>query len=132
MRRLAVFLFWTIVFIALAVGTDQLLLRVEMPLPVLAEVRTFYVDFRGRLLQLREAPPKGRPASRPAAPPSPAAAPVRPPQPPPATKKGAPASSAETPSPRYLYVDRGGELRFADSLEEVPAAYREEAQRLER
>jgi len=141
MRRLAVFLFWTIVFLALAAGIDQLLVRVEMPLPVLAEVQTFYVDFRSRLLRIGEAPrhraeptPDVAPAPAPRPPAAPGApgAPVREHGAKPAMKKGGPAHSAETPSPRYLYVDRGGELHFADRLEEIPAAYREEAQRLER
>ena len=34
------------------------------------------------------------------------------------------------PEPRYLYVDKYGELHFADRLEEVPAAYRRDAQPL--
>jgi len=123
MRRLAVFLFWAVVFLAIAAGLDQLLVRVEMPLPVLAEVRTFYVDFRGRLLSLQEAAPPARPAP---------VTQARTPEAPPAKKKGGPAHSAAPPSPSYLYVDKGGELRFADRLEEVPAAYRKEAQRLER
>ena len=56
---------------------------------------------------------------------------------PPPEKKPAPASSSPAPAagvsaPRYVYVDGQGELRFADRLEEIPAAYRKDAQRLEK
>jgi hypothetical protein len=145
MKRLVSFLFWSFLFLVVCVGLDQLLVRVEMPLPVLSEVRTFYVDFRTRLLKLghhlpakRGSAEKKAPASAPA---RPKAAPVQPkaaePVLSPPEKTSAPAQSSPVPTagasnPRYLYVDRKGELRFADRLEEIPVAYRKDAQLLEK
>ncbi len=136
MKRLVSFLFWTLLFLLLCLGIDQLLVRVEMPLPVLAEARTFYVDFRSRLLQLgHPSPAQGTAAVKRAAP-GKAKAVETPPAASPAAKgstpRPQPAPAAEARSPRYLYADKGGELHFADSLEEVPAAYRKDAQRLEK
>jgi hypothetical protein len=143
MKRLISFLFWSFLFLVVCVGLDQLLVRVAMPVPVLAEVRTFYVDFRSRLLRLghrlparpadsgKKVPAPARPkavpekpkAAEPAlAPPAKTSAPVRP----------APVPSTGASSPRYLYVDGQGELHMVDRLEEVPAAYRKDAQRLEK
>lgn len=176
MKRLISFLFWSFLFLVVCLGLDQLMVRVEMPLPVLAEVQTFYVDFRTRLLKLghrmpvkrggveRKAPasaparpkaasvqstappaapmqPKAAPVQPKAASAQPKAAPVQPkvPEPAPSSpeKKSAPAKPSPAPTagesnPHYLYVDKQGELRFADRLEEVPAAYRKDAQRLEK
>jgi hypothetical protein len=145
MKRLVSFLFWSFLFLVVCVGLDQLLVRVEMPLPVLAEVRTFYVDFRTRLLQLGHRLPanlggaeRKAPASVPA---WPKAAPVQPkaaePALSPPEKMSIPARPGSVPpagasNPRYLYVDRQGELHFADRIEDVPVAFRKEAQRLEK
>jgi len=136
MKRLVSFLFWSFLFLVVCLGLDQLLVRVEMPLPVLAEVQTFYVDFRTRLVQLGRhlpAKPGGVKKKAPAAAQPKAAEPA----PSPSEKKSASARPATVPAesasnPHYLYVDSQGELRFADRLEEVPAAYRKDAQRLEK
>jgi hypothetical protein len=41
-------------------------------------------------------------------------------------------SSGFSIAPRYLYVDNGGQLHFADTLQEIPPRYRKEAQLLEK
>jgi hypothetical protein len=143
MKRLVSFLFWSFLFLVVCVGLDQLLVRVAMPVPVLAEVRTFYVDFRTRLLQLghrlpvkREsterktpapAPPKAGPVKAKAAAPK-----VSPSEKAPAPAQTSPVPPAVTSNPRYFYVDRQGELHFVDRIEEVPVAFRKDAQRLEK
>ena len=145
MKRLISFLFWSFLFLVVCFGLDQLLVRVEMPLPVLSEVRTFYVDFRTRLLQLgHRLPAKLGGAERKApvsAPGRPKAGPLKPkaaaPAVSPMEKASAPAQPSPVPpavtsNPRYFYVDKQGELHFVDRLEEVPAAYRKDAQRLEK
>ena len=143
MKRLSSFLFWSFLFLVVCLGLDQLLVRVEMPVPVLAEVRAFYVDFRSRLLRLGHRLPAKPvdPGKKAPAPARPKAVPEKPktaePAFPPLEKKSVPAKPGPVPSagasnPRYLYVDGQGELRFADRLEEVPAAFRKEAQRLEK
>lgn len=144
MKRLVSFLFWTFLFLAVCLGLDQLLVRVEMPLPVLSEVRSFYVDFRTRLLQLgHRLPAKGAPAGKKAAVPPAAkgAAGARPKamdvqpkgaEPPPRSLPEKTPAPAGAGAPRYVYVDGQGELHFADSLEEVPASFRKGAQPLEK
>lgn len=128
MKRLLKFLLWTLVFCALLLAVDQTLLRVPLQQPALAAVRSFYLDFRQRLIHLGSRP---APASIDAvieqaqkkAPPAPGA------------KAPEPASApAKEPAPkgRYLYVDGHGELQFADRLEDIPPPFRREARRMER
>jgi len=143
MKRLASFLFWSFLFLAVCFGLDQLLVRVDMPQPVLAEVQTFYVDFRTRLLRVGHRLPvlAGEPGKKASPTPpakvapagKPAVATTSPgPAVKPAPKEASPASSTASGNFHYLYVDGQGELHFADSLAEVPAAYRKEAQRMEK
>jgi hypothetical protein len=143
MKRLVSFLFWSFLFLVVCIGLDQLLVRSEMQLPVLAEVRTFYVDFRTRLLHLAQRLPEDQSLSKGKS------VPTRPqkgtPVPPKAAEpldapregKNAPAKTSLSPVseerlPRYLYVDNEGALFFADRLEDVPPAYRKDAQLLKR
>lgn len=108
--------FWTAVLLAILLGSDQLLLRVPMELPVLTEVQRFYLDFRSRL----GAPAQDQVAEI-------------------IEAKPAPAETPEDDSPlpnaapaRYLYQDGEGALQFADTLEEIPRAFRTSAQVLQR
>jgi hypothetical protein len=116
MKRIAAALLWTSLFLVLLAGVDQFFLRVPTTVPVLAEVRAFYLDFRGRLAHLggwKQEPTLESVIDQTAAVP-----PGRSPR------------SAET-TPRFLYADRRGELHFADTMEEIPPEYRKEAQPLE-
>jgi hypothetical protein len=141
MKRLISFFFWSFLFLVVCLGLDQLLVRVEMPLPVLTEVRTFYVDLRNRMLQLGHRLPAKRGGVEKKASPQLKSAPAQPkaavPAISPQQKASAPARPRPIPTanpsnPHYVSVDGQGELRFADRLEEVPAAYRKDAQRLEK
>jgi hypothetical protein len=171
LKNLVVFLFWTLVFVGIVLATDQFFVRFDPKLPVLAEVRAFYVDFRARLLGLHPALPQvpgwarlpageegagrkeppaaaaGRPApapapagaSRPAAKPaakpatpSAAAKPASRPAPPKAPASPPAAGPAAPAGAGYVYADARGELHFAASLEEIPAALRGSAQPLAR
>jgi hypothetical protein len=146
MKRLFSFLFWSFLFLVACVGLDQLLMRVAMPLPVLAEVRTFYVDFRPRLLHLAQRTTAATsPSAKKAAPPRlqqsvpvlPMPKAAEPPSVLPRVKKSpaatsSPAAEGEAKAPHYLYVDGKGALLFADRLEEIPPAYRKDVQRLTR
>lgn len=140
MKRLTSFLFWGLIFFLMVSGLDQLLIRVEMRKPMLVEIRTFYVDFRTRLLHLTEGLPaseipvtKGLPwTSSPKAPSM-----VRTPAVHPPVASSGRQIKLETPpspeaisgsAPRYLFTDDKGGLHFADRLEDIPAAYREAAQ----
>lgn len=108
MKKLIRFIFWSVVFVILLVAADQALLRVELDLPGYREARGFYQDFRSRLLNLGERPSTGV-----------------------STEQGS-SESSEQAGPSYVYVDAEGSLHFAESLEEVPSRYRENAQELGR
>lgn len=113
MKRLVRFFLRAALFFAVLLAFDQLVLRIPLDLPGVRETRTFYLDFRDRLLNMTAAP-KGpsietaidRSADK---------------------EQEAPSAAAQ---PRYLYVDRQGNLNFADNLEQVPLSYRQDAQRL--
>ena len=104
---------WILLVCALLIGGDQLLVRVPLETPGVTQLQDFYIDFRSRLLALagfetsqpdsiEQLLPTGEP----------------------------PAGSSEGTASRYLYVDESGALQFADSLQEVPARYRSQAQPL--
>jgi hypothetical protein len=126
-------LLWTLCFIALLLLLDQLALRLSPSSPLLTELQSGYRDFRSRLLgqtpptvetvieRHTATPPRPAPAA-----PAPTATPPTAPQP--AAPEKAPRSAA--PGRRYLYVDRQGELQFADRLEDIPADLRSQAQPL--
>lgn len=117
MKKLRKFFLWSLVFLLLLTGFDQLLLRTPMDAPVLREIQTFYQDFRGRLFALAGAPSEPtidtliEQADQPVA---------------------APASQRATTSPRYFYADENGALQFVESLDEVPTKFRYTAQELKK
>jgi hypothetical protein len=147
MKRACAFLLWTLVFLLLLAGLDQLLLRVPFSSPAPLAVATFYREVRSRLIELA-----GGMASAPAKPakPKPSAPvkgappasiegvieqnPTRPASPPPPTQP-APARLQRSPQvkeivPRYIYADDRGELHFAETLAEIPEQFRERAKAL--
>jgi hypothetical protein len=116
MKRFAGILLWSFLFLAILLGMDQFFLRVPGTVPALKEVREFYLDFRGRLFSLvgQERKPSLESVIE---------------------QNDAPSHDRpgrEENAPRYLYVDRKGDLQFADALEEIPPEYRKEAQLLGR
>lgn len=127
MKRLLTFSFWGFLFLGLLLATDQLLLRVEIPQSSYTALRTFYIDFRQRLI----VGPGGEKATVN----SPVVAKKPPPAAPALTSQAAPVSPP-APSPPaasggYFYADAQGELLFVDRLDEVPEAYRDQAQPLQ-
>jgi len=110
MKKMVRALFWGLVFILLLGGIDQLLVQTPFKGPLIGTVRSFYLDFRGRLLGL--------------------AGPVEP-QTVEQSIEQATAVDAAPSTQRYVYADASGTLQFADSLDEVPKAFRNEAQPLE-
>jgi hypothetical protein len=107
---------WGLFTLLLLTAIDQVLLRVDLPVPGYREVHAFYVDFRSRLIGLSGQDPVAKAIST-----------NRQPETAPQTPQ--PAAPAHS-QPRYLYVDGDGALQFADSLEEVPLQYRRDAQPL--
>lgn len=124
MKRIVSILFHTVLFLGLLLAIDQAFVHLPMDLPGLRQSQSFYRDFRSRLLGLRPGLPGAEisveqlidAAERTTARPQ-AAKEV--PGPPPA-QGGA----------RYLYPDAGGQLQFADRLEEIPPQFRSKAQPL--
>ncbi|WP_432823181.1 hypothetical protein [Trichloromonas sp.] len=125
MKRLARPLLWTLLFLLILVAIDQFFMRVPTRQPALSAVRHFYLDLRTRMLRLA---PGQKPTSVEAVIEQAQPAPAKP-RPKPAAKK--PAAPAAAKEPSYFYADDQGELRFADSLNEVPERFRKDAQRLE-
>jgi hypothetical protein len=112
MKRTARIIFWTLLFFLLLLGVDQFLLRIPAKAPAHVEARGFYLDFRSRLLRMAETEPIPLPAR---------------------SVSGSRGAEAATESaPRFLYVDGQGQLQFVDSIEEIPPAFRREAQPLDR
>ena len=73
----------------------------------------FYLDFRQRLMGLVAEPSPGSVEEV-------------------ITNRGVETSpSPESPSPRYLYADKQGQLQFADSMEDIPPEFRKDAQRMD-
>ena len=116
MLKLVKYLLWILVLLALCLGLDQLLLRTPLDAPGLAQTQRFYVDFRQRLIRLFFAERAQQPGASIEG----------------LIEETAPAESVQPgpPGNRYLYVDDDGVLQFADSLQQVPARYRESAQPL--
>jgi hypothetical protein len=105
---------WMVFGVALFVASDQLMVRVPMAVPGVAQAQTFYVDFRSRLLGLVgfTAPRSAGQIERLID----------------ANKETRVDRAAG--HGRFLYVDGAGNLQFADSLQQVPEAYRKSAQPL--
>ncbi|PLX85567.1 MAG: hypothetical protein C0614_04325 [Desulfuromonas sp.] len=137
-------LFWSLLFMLIFLAIDQFLVRVPPLHPAHAAFSRFYQDFRSRLCTLtfgRGNLPHQKTVVTPAKPGGkkiPAAKSV-----PDKTsgndqpsietvieeKKHLQPSSSSQPE-RYIYSDSAGVLQFADSLEEVPPQFRDQAQKL--
>ena len=101
MRQLGGFLLWFLLFALLLVAADQAVLRLSPKGPLLGELQDCYRDLRSRLL-IRSRPDAIKELLE----------------------------QPEAHSQSYFYADRQGELHFVDSLQQVPARYRNEAQLL--
>ncbi|MEZ4601153.1 MAG: hypothetical protein R2940_15290 [Syntrophotaleaceae bacterium] len=124
-RPLVRFALWSAVFLVLVVAADQALLHLDADRPLIRNFQECYRDFRTRLLGGRPSPmPVPRP-TRPSSGPVPCEKERN------RTVEAILEQSSKDRKTSYLYVDRQGVLQFADSLDEVPPAYRRSAQALE-
>jgi hypothetical protein len=105
---------WLVVILTLAIGFDQLMVKLPLTIPGLQQTQRFYIDFRTRLLNLTETSiNQDRDTIEKI------------------IKKTVPTPAILTNKPtRYLYVDKNGTLQFADSLQQIPINYRQDAQPL--
>lgn len=121
MLKITRWFIWGLFSLLLLTAIDQILLRVDVPVPGYTEVHAFYIDFRSRLLRLTGLTEEDTIAevinanknSSPAAKTT--------------MKSTKPAAAKPT---RYLYVDKDGALQFVDQLDQVPLQYRRDAQPL--
>jgi len=114
MFKLLKLLVWIGVFVGSALAVDQLLLKRPLNAPGVKQFQVFYVDFRTRLFTLFNQQSASVTSVEELIQQSPA-------------KQEQSAVSKQ----RHLYVDEQGVIHFADSLAEVPPAYRQAAQPLE-
>lgn len=114
MLNLLKYFLWVIVILALTGGFDQLMVNLPLHAPGLKQTQQFYVDFRTRLIEIVRGKPNSPPDAIEAVIEKVATVPKK------AAKKAS----------RYLYVDADGTLQFADSLQQVPRQYRQDAQPL--
>jgi len=119
MLRLLKYFLWVVVVLALTLGFDQLMIELRLHTPGLKQTQQFYVDFRTRLVELLKGDTSPPPDIIKAV-----------------IEKTVIEKTATAPKPaakktsRYLYVDGAGTLQFADSLQQVPSQYRQDAQPL--
>jgi len=114
MKQIVSILLCIALFTACLVGLDHLFVTVDANVPVYAEVRRFYLDFRKRLqgMAITEGTETvERVIERKSAPPS-------------------KSQQEESYSPGYIYVDEKGDLQFAERIEEIPLRFRKDAQPL--
>ncbi len=101
-RRLGGLLLWFLLFVLLLAAADRALLRLTPNSPLLVELQDCYRDLRSRLLAGRQQ----------------------------ADSIEALLKEPDSPAQTYFYADSEGELHFVDSLQQVPPAYRSQAQPL--
>ncbi|MCD6187023.1 MAG: hypothetical protein J7K09_02565 [Desulfuromusa sp.] len=114
MLRLLKYFLWVVVILTLTIGFDQLMIELPLHTPGLKQTQRFYVDFRTRLVDLLKGDTGPQPDIIKEVIEKTATAPKQ------AAKKAS----------RYLYVDSAGTLQFADSLQQVPSQYRQDARPL--
>lgn len=117
MNRTSKAIVWSIVFVALLLATDQFMLRVEFSQSQMQVARSFYLDFRQRLIALGGSSDHDS-----------VGAVIELTQP--DTMPDVVRRRNEGDSPRYLYLDAEGTIQFADSIEEIPTALRDGVERL--
>jgi hypothetical protein len=123
-RPMVRFFLWLAVFLVLLLAADEALLRLSTDRPLIRNFQECYRDFRTRLLGGRPLP-----HSVPGISPKPSR-PIPPKKVRPKTVEAIIEQSTGSSNEKghsYLYVDRQGVLQFADSLDEVPQAYRSSA-----
>ncbi len=114
MLKMIKYILWLVVITALVLGFDLVMVQVPLEAPGLKQAQNFYVDFRTRILGLT-----GDYADRKADEIETVI-----------DKSTTPPAEPMSDSRRYLYVDDNGALQFADSLQQVPIKYRQDAQPL--
>jgi hypothetical protein len=116
MNRTSKAIIWSLLFVVLLLASDQFMLRVEFTQPQMQVARSFYLDFRHRLIALFDGTePESVDAVIEATRPD-------------TTPKAYMDSNGE--APRYFYVDADGNIQLVDSLEAIPRELRNSAKRL--
>jgi len=112
MIKLLKLLIWSLLVLAVLAGVDQFFLQGPLRQPGLSQVQQFYVDFRSRVLGLARRETPGQSIEK-------------------VIQQTAVSQKPnQAKAQRYLYADENGVLQFADSLEQVPPRFRQDAQPL--
>lgn len=117
MNRTSKAIIWSIIFVVLLLAADQFMLRVEFSQPQMQVGKSFYLDFRQRLIALGGGAGSDSVESLIESNES-------------DTTPTVVLRRNEGESPRYLYLAPDGTIQFADSIEDIPAELRDGAERL--
>lgn len=109
MKKIGSALLWTFVFFSILFAFDQAMVHLSIKRKGPAEIRDIYLDFRKRLFSLAAPSQEITIESV-------------------IEKKTEPPPSKPKAAQRFIYVDQNGDIHFADTLKEVPSAYRKDAQ----
>ena len=123
MKRLFIWLLWTVVIVGTCVAADQLLLRYSLDVPAYRAAQTFYKDFRSRILLLAKKDDLGFDRMK---------GDWSPTLPPAMLEKIEPLLHREVEPGGYVYIDKAGGLHLATRLDEVPKEYRAAAKPLKK
>jgi len=123
MKRLFIWLVWTLVIVGVCVAGDQLLLHFSMNSPIYGAAQTFYKDFRGRIIQLVKKEDHRLEVVKENWPPT---------LPPALREKIEPLRQPAAKPGGYVYTDKEGGLHLTTRLDEVPKEYRATAKPLQK
>ena len=123
MKRLFIWLLWTVVIVGVCVAGDQLLLHSPFNSPVYVTAQTFYQDFRGRIGRLVKKEDHRLEAIKKSWPPT---------LPPAVQEKIKPLRPGEEKPGGYVYSDKNGGLHLTTTLDDVPKEYRATAKPLQK
>lgn len=123
MKRLFIWLIWTVVIVGTCVAADQILLRYSLEVPAYRAAQTFYQDFRSRIILLAKKDDLGLKEVK---------GEWSPTLPPAMLEKIEPLLQRDVEPGGYVYIDKAGGLHLTTRLDEVPKEYRAAAKPLKK
>jgi hypothetical protein len=126
MKRLFLWLLWTVVIVGTCVAADQLLMHYSLDVPAYRAAQTFYKDFRNRIILLAQKEDLRLDGVK---------TDWSPTLPPAMLEKIEPLlqqKEQEVEPGGYVYTDKAGGLHLTTRLDEVPKEYRATAKPLKK
>ena len=117
LKRFGHFLIWTFLFILILLAVDLSMIYIPSRSDGFNQIRSIYLDLRFRML--------GFVTDRPAIDLEKFFQKKL-------SEKDASQNSGNESGPRFFYVDKRGDIHFVATLDEIPHAYRSQAQKLDR